>query len=95
MEEREAKAKSLGARYMVSVEDEKFLFLKEPSREVYKAFFTVYDQDPAAAKETVLRTLVIKEVSDMDIFNDYKSLLTVFTQLSEIMALKKSTLKTL
>ncbi len=92
--EREEEAKSLGAKYAVVVED-KVLYLKEPEKEVYKAFFALYDQDPAGAKETVLRTLVLKAVSDMEIFDDYKSLLAVFTQLSDIMALKKSTLKIL
>lgn len=93
-EERENKAKSLGAKYAVIIED-KILYLKEPTKEIYKMFFSVYDQDPAGAKETVIRTLAIKEVSDMDILEDYKSLLTVCAELSEIMALKKSTLKTL
>lgn len=93
-EEREVKAKALGAKYAVVIDD-KTIFLKEPSKEVYKAFFALYDQDPASAKETVVRTLAINEISDMDVLNDYKSLLTVCAELSEIMALKKSTLKIL
>ncbi len=96
MEERESKAKNLGARYAIIIEDDnKVLYIKEPVRENYKMFFALYDQDAAGAKESVLRTLVINEVSDMEVFDDYKSLLAAFSQLSEIMALKKSTLKTL
>ncbi len=96
MEERNIKAKSLGAKYAIIIEDDnKVLYLREPVRENYKMFFALYDQDQAGAKESVLRTLVINEVSDMDVLEDYKSLLGAFSQLSEIMDLKKSTLKKL
>jgi hypothetical protein len=93
MEELIKKAKSLGAKYQVLVEDTEYvLFLKEPSKEVFKAWYATYDSDPSSANETVIKTLIIKEVSTMEVFNDYKSLASVFRQLGEIMALKKSTL---
>ncbi len=98
IEERKAKAKNLGAKYAIAVEDEKgdkFLFLKEPDKAAYKAFGDLYEQDITTAKETALRMIVIKEISDMDIFEDYKALLSVFNQLADIMALKKSTLEIL
>lgn len=96
IEEKKVKAKGLGARYVVGIpDDNKFLFLREPDKAVYKAFGDLYNQDVTTAKETALRMITIKEVSDMDIFEDYKALLSVFNELAEIMALKKSTLETL
>jgi len=96
MEERIAKAKSLGAKHMVEIEEDgKYLFLKEPKKADYQAWFALQKDDVILANETVIRTLAIKEVSDMEIFDDIKSLGSVFGQLSEIMALKKSTLKSL
>lgn len=90
------KAKALGAKYMVGIEGTDLkLFLKQPSKEVFKAWYATYPDDAAAANETVIRSTVIKEVSDMEIFDDYKALASVFSQLSEIMSLKKSTLSIL
>ncbi len=95
-EDRDLKAKSLGAKYAIVIEEtSKTLYVKEPDKTLYDMFFTLFDQDPRGAKESALRSLVIKEVSDMDIFEDYKALLSAFNQLSEIMALKKSILKKL
>ncbi len=95
-EQRLAKAKSLGAKYAIVIEeDNKILYVKEPDKILYDAFFEIYDSNPRAAKETALKTLVVKDVSDMEIFDDYKSLLSAFAQLSDIMAVKKSTLKKL
>lgn len=91
-----SKAKNLGAKYRVNIdEDGKSLFLKEPDKITYKAWYSLYEEDPTAANETVVKTLTIKEVSDMEIFDDYKALASVFQQLGEIMSLKKSTLQSL
>lgn len=96
LQARKDRAKELGARYVVGiVDDNKFLFLKEPDKAVYKAFGDLYQQDVTTAKETALRMIVIKEISDMEIFEDYKSLLSVFEDLADVMALKKSTLEIL
>lgn len=92
-EKRLTKAKNLGAKYVIKVEDN-LLFLKEPDKPVYKAWYAQYSEDSTAANETAIRSLVIKEVSDMDIFNDanYKLLASCFNELADIMGLKKSTL---
>jgi hypothetical protein len=96
MSDKSVKAKSLGARYAIVIDESgKTLYIKEPDKILYDAFFDIYDSNPRSAKETALRTLTISEVSDMDIFDDYKALLSAFVQLSEIMAVKKSTLKML
>lgn len=90
------KAKNLGAKYIIEIEeDEKVLFLKEPTKVMYKAWFALRDTDVIAANETLIRSLVIPEVSDMEILEDIKSLGSAFSQLGDIMALKKSTLVTL
>ena len=95
-EQRLTKAKNLGAKYRVNIEeDSKSLFLKEPDKTTYKMWYATYEDDPAGANETVVRTLTIKEVSDMEIFDDYKALASVFQQLGDIMSLKKSTLQSL
>lgn len=95
-EKRKLKAQTLGAKYEIGIkEDGTILFVKEPDKTLYDAFFAIYDSDSRKAKETALRTLVIPEVSDMGIFDDYKALLGAFNELSEIMAVKKSTLKKL
>lgn len=94
MGERDEQAKALGAKYAIVVDD-KVIYVKEPDKTIFKMFLSLYDQDPAGAKESTMRTLAIKEVSDMDLFEDYKCTLTIMSQLSEIMALKKSELKVL
>lgn len=95
-EEIEITAKNLGAKYAVTIEeDNKILYLKAPSKIIYEAWLDTFDNNPRLAAETVIKSLVIKEVSDMDVLEDFKSLGSVFGQLKEIMALKKSSLKTL
>lgn len=95
-DERTQRAKALGAKFAVHIEeDDKIIFLKEPGREVYVAWVAGSENDPMSANETVIRTLAIKEVSDMEVLNDYKALGAVMKQLGGIMALKKSSLKTL
>lgn len=88
------KAKNLGAKYIIKIDDEddRVLFLKEPTKIMYKAWFAMRESDILAANESLMRTLVIQEVSDMEIFDDIKALGSAFSQLGEIMALKKSTL---
>jgi hypothetical protein len=58
-------------------------------------FFDTYDENPRAAKESLLRSLTIRAVSDMDILDDPKTLYSACNQLVEVLALKKSTLRTL
>ena len=97
LEARRAKAKSLGASYEIGIkEDGKVLFLREPDKALYDVYFAILDdKDNRPAKETALKTLTINEVSDIEIFNDYKALLGAFSQLADIMAVKKSTLRKL
>ena len=96
MEDRYTKAKALGAKYAIEIEGEdKIIFLKEPTKPVYQAWFALHSEDLLSANETVIRTLAIKECSDMDALEDIKSLGSMMGQLAEIMALKKSNLKTL
>lgn len=95
-DERIERAKALGAKAIVEIEGEdKVLFLKEPTKAMYQAWFGMQGSDIIMANESLLRSLVIKEVSDMEIFDDIKSLGSVFGQLDKIMALKKSKLTTL
>lgn len=95
-DERVIKAKSLGAKHVIGIEgDDKFLFVKSPDKTLYDMFFDTYDENPRASKESLLRSITVKEVSDMDILEDPKTLYSACNQLVEVLALKKSTLKSL
>ena len=71
------------------------LYLKEPDKTVYEMFEDTYDVNPRKTKETSLNTLLIAEVSDMEALKDHKVYLTAVDRLTDIMALKKSTLEIL
>lgn len=95
-DEREIKAKTLGAKHVIGIEGEdNVLYIKSPDKTLYDMFFDTYDANPRAAKETLLRSLVIKEVSDVEILEDPKTLYSACNQLIEVLALKKSTLRSL
>lgn len=94
-EQRLNKAKNLGAKYRIKIEEDgKVLFLKEPEKTHFKMWFDL-KEDTLASNESLIRSLVIPQVSDMDILENMKSLGGVFAQIGEIMALKKSTLEIL
>lgn len=94
-EQRISKAKNLGAKYQITIEEDgKVLFLKEPEKTHFKMWFDL-KEDTLASNESLIRSLVIPQVSDMDVLENMKSLGGAFAQIGEIMALKKSTLVTL
>jgi hypothetical protein len=98
MEELIKKAKSLGADFKIEVEsgEETIVgFLKKPSRVTLSAVIKLLETDTIKANETLLKTCIIKEVSDMRLVEDDDIFLSVLPQLQNLIALKKSTLTTL
>jgi hypothetical protein len=96
MSEKLNKAKALGAKFEIGIEGEdKVLYVKDVDKVLYDMFFDTYEKDPKSAKESLLRSLVIKEVSDMEILEDPRYLYSACNQLFAILDLKKSTLKKL
>jgi hypothetical protein len=95
----DVKAKSLGAVHKIVVEDEKgedvVGYLKKMDRTTYSAVVKILETDRIKANETLLRTLLIKEVSDMRLVDDDDIFLSVLPQLSNIIVLKKSKLTSL
>lgn len=92
------RAKSLGAAHKIEVESngETIIgYLKKMDRTVYSAIVKILEQDRIKANETLLRTLLIKEVSDMRLVEDDDIFLSVLPQLSHIIVLKKSKLTSL
>ena len=97
-EQRLTKARNLGASFKVEVEHEGKMvigFLKKPDRATLSAVIKLLDTDTLKANETLLRTCLIKEVSDMDIVENDDIFLSVLPQLSNLITLKKSTLTAL
>ena len=93
-----SKAKALGAAFRVEVEheDEKVIgYLKKPDRLTLSAVLKLLETDTLKANETLLRTCLIKEVSDMRIVDNDDIFLSVLPQLSDLIVLKKSTLTAL
>jgi hypothetical protein len=92
-------AKKLGAVHKIVVEDEKgedvVGYLKKMDRTTYSAVVKILETDRIKANETLLRTLLIKEVSDMRLVEDDDIFLSVLPQLSNIIVLKKSKLTSL
>jgi hypothetical protein len=92
-------AKKLGAIHKIEVTDENDLsvigYLKKMDRTTYSAVVKILETDRIKANETLLRTLLIKEVSDMRLVDDDDIFLSVLPQLSNIIVLKKSKLTSL
>lgn len=98
MEELINKAKALGADFKIEVEngEETIVgFLKKPTRLTLSAVMKLLETDSLKANESLLRTCLIKEVSDMRLVDNDEIFLSVLPQLQNLITLKKSTLTTL
>ena len=92
------KAKNLGASFKVEVEHEGSSvigFLKKPDRATISMVLKLLETDQLRANETLLRTCLIKKVSDMRLVEEDDIFLSVLPQLSNIITLKKSSLTAL
>jgi hypothetical protein len=96
------KAKSLGASFKIEVEEvvdgetKKVTgYLKKPDRTLYSACIKLLEVDTLKANETLLRSCLIKEVSDMRLVDDDDIFMNVLPQLSNLIQKKRSTLTTL
>jgi hypothetical protein len=92
------KAKALGAVHKLVVEDngtEVIGYLKKMDRVTYSAIIRLLQDDALKANETLLRTCLIKEVSDMRIVEDDDIFYSVIPQLANIIQKKRSTLTVL
>jgi hypothetical protein len=97
-QEKETKAKNLGASFKIEIEngEENIVgYLKKPSRILYSAVMKLLQDDVIKANETLLRSCLITEVSDMRLIDDDDVFMSVLPQLSNIIELKKSKLTTL
>lgn len=97
-EELEAKAKSLGAKFKIVVDndgEEIVGFLKKPSRTLISATMKLGETDMLKANESLMRTCLIPDVSDMRLVDDDDIFMSALSQLSEIITIKKSTLTSL
>jgi hypothetical protein len=89
------RAKKLGAVTKLIVEDDNgpvIAYMKKVDRTTYSACIKLLEQDAIKANETLLRTCLIKEVSDMRIVEDDDVFFSVLPQLRNVISLKKSTL---
>ncbi len=96
--ELDAKAKNLGAVFKIEVEDgDKKItgYLKKPDRALYSACIKLLESDTLKANETLLRTCLIKEVSDMRLVDDDDIFMSVLPQLANLIQKKRSILTTL
>jgi hypothetical protein len=91
----EKKAMALGAAFKLVVESEDgpiVGYMKKVDRVTYSACIKLLEADHIKANETLLRTCLIKEVSDMRLVEDDDTFFSVLPQLANIITLKKSTL---
>lgn len=98
MEELINKAKALGADFKIEVENGEEVvvgFVKKPTRQTLSVVMKLLETDSLKANETLLRTCLIKEVSDMRLVDNDDIFLSVLPQLQNLITLKKSTLTTL
>jgi hypothetical protein len=93
--EKDQKAQALGAYCKISVEHGEELvvgYLKKPDRTLYSACIKLLQIDMIKANETLLRSCLIKEVSDMRLVEDDDIFLNVLPQLEHLIQKKRSTL---
>jgi hypothetical protein len=87
----ELKEKYPNLAYIVEVEGKK-LYLNKVNRYVLSPVMAKIGHDPLIAYEDLINSLVIREISDMEVLNDDELFLSAVTQLQQIVDLKKSTI---
>ena len=98
IDERDLKAKSLGAIKCVEVEGGKRLYLKMPHRNIIGIVMSQMKVNMIQASETLAKATAIREVSDMDIFENDGLFLSCISGINELLddvQLKKSTSRNL
>jgi hypothetical protein len=94
-EQKDKKAKDLGAVKVIEFEDEKIAYLKKPNRYVLGIAFSKLESNPVEANEILIKNCIIPEVSDMDVMDNDDYFLSLMQHAGDLLQLKKSTSKAL
>jgi hypothetical protein len=93
VDERDAKAKSLGAVHVFEVEGKR-IYVKQPPRHVIGFAFAQMETNRVQACETLIRASAIEEVSDLEILKNDILFMSLMADIGDFLAtieLKKST----
>ena len=94
MDERDIKAKGLGAIKKIEVEGDngevKVAYFKQPHRYVLGLAYAKIEINPVEANEMVLKNCIIEEVSDMEILTNDSYFFGAMQHVASLMEVKKS-----